>query len=286
MTTTRRKALARVRNMIRYYEAQGYILPKDDIANWTTQRLRKATGRELKKLSTVTPPSVIAKQKEIEEKYRISEQKRVIARTLASMRGKGYHVPSSQELRHLATGKVYDIVKAVYSEVGYYTTETGVKIPYKEWEKFLALRREANRISKLLGEKKESNMSSLRFTDYTYFQHHLQGVQRRASMEWREQRQVTARENYLAALKEYVDVSGGDTRALRYYNKVQSMSASEIAGLIRWIHDNPAIPSITGANVFYLGNWGTYGLKVVFEHLGLPYDDDTEAWNNDEEMQQ
>lgn len=281
MTQTRRKALARVRDMIRYYEAQGYVLPKDDITKLSTKRLQRITGRQLKGMSSVTPASVLAKQEAQEEKYRKARQKREIARTLASMRGKGYRVPRSSELAYLITGKQADIATAVHEAVGGYITETGVTIPYEEWEEFLRLRKLSNKAARQLKERREPPVSALRFESIKEFRRYRERVERRASPTWRMERQQRAIDDYISTVSKLAVQTGWD-RARQFLTYLQTHSREEVIQLMRWVAENPAIPTITGANLFYLDKWGTAGLQIIFEHIGIPWGEDTD-WGEEYE---
>lgn len=268
MTQARRKALARARNMIRYYESQGYVLPKDDILTWSTQRLNKLTGLKLKKLSPVLPQKELARRAREEAERAEREVNREVNRVLASLRASGYTVPDRVAVRAaLKVGKLniyslrQDLIKGLPDkEVG------GIKISAIEYEEFKHLRKESNRLAKKYGEQKEVNIENLQFKDVETFRRYRRRLENRADEGYREQRREQVAINFAVILRKYKNLFGG-RRAQLYFEVVNRLTTKEALELLSILTNDDSMQTINGTNVFYLESYSTRDLTIVMNHL-------------------
>lgn len=268
MTQARRKALARARNMIRYYESQGYVLPKDDILAWSTQRLNKLTGRQLKKLSPVLPQKELDRRAREEAERAEKEVNRTVNRVLSSLRASGYTVPDRVAVRaDLKAGKLniyslrQDIIKGLPDkEVG------GIKISALEYEEFKRLRKESNMLAKKYGEQKEVNIENLQFKDIETFRRYRRRLENRADEGYREQRREQVAINFAVTLRKYKNLFGG-RRAQSYFEVVNRLTTKEALELLSILTNDDSMQTINGTNVFYLESYSTRDLTIVMNHL-------------------
>lgn len=95
------------------------------------------------------------------------------------------------------------------------------------------------------------------------------------------ERQQSAVDDYISTVSKLAAQTGWE-RARQFLTYLQTHSREEVIQLMRWVAENPAIPTITGANLFYLDKWGTAGLQIIFEHIGIPWGEDTD-WGEEYE---
>lgn len=268
MTQARRKALARARNMIRYYESQGYVLPKYDILSWSTQRLNKLTGRQLKKLSPVLPQKELDRRAREEAERAEKEVNREVNRVLSSLRASGYTVPDRVAVRvALKAGKLniyslrQDIIKGLPDkDVG------GIKISALEYEEFKRLRKESNRLARKYDEQPEVRLENLQFGDIETFRRYRRRLENRADEGYRKQRREQAAINFSLTLRKYKNTFGGQ-RAKLYFEVVNRLTTDEAIDLLKILTKDDSMQTINGTNVFYLESYSTRDLEIVMKHL-------------------